>query len=181
MCSTNRMTDKQAKFCEEYILDFNGQAAAERAGYAKSSARAAASRMLTKDNIQARIKELTEKATEANEIKLASILQELKCIAFSDIRNYAEIERRPIIVNGKKVEVPKLKISNPKDLPAEYTAAIQQITDGKHGLSIKLYDKLDAIEKLMRYVGAYEKDNEQTRPNFERVEFKVIGSRKTDK
>ncbi len=47
-----RPTPKQQRFCDEYLIDFNGTQAAIRAGYSKKSARAIASETLTKPYIQ---------------------------------------------------------------------------------------------------------------------------------
>ena len=41
------LSPKQARFVDEYLVDMNGAAAAERAGYGRVGARAAAHRLLT--------------------------------------------------------------------------------------------------------------------------------------
>jgi phage terminase small subunit len=46
------LTDKQAKFVDEYLIDFNATQAAIRAGYAKNSAKQQGSRLLTNDDIR---------------------------------------------------------------------------------------------------------------------------------
>ena len=48
-----RLTPKQQAFVDQYLICRNGAEAARRAGYAELSARITASRLLTKDNIQA--------------------------------------------------------------------------------------------------------------------------------
>ena len=70
-----KLSPKQEQFCLEYIQDSNGHQAALRAGYAKASARMQASRMLSKDNIQARIAELaaevkTDRLWSAEELRV---------------------------------------------------------------------------------------------------------------
>ena len=49
------MTEKQKRFCEEYLIDQNATQAAIRAGYSKRTATAAASRLLTNVNVRAYI------------------------------------------------------------------------------------------------------------------------------
>lgn len=51
---------KHEAFCREYVVDFNGAQAAIRAGYSERTARAIASELLTKPDIQARVKFLRE-------------------------------------------------------------------------------------------------------------------------
>ncbi|MDT3680805.1 MAG: terminase small subunit [Burkholderiaceae bacterium] len=52
---SQRLTAKQARFAEEYVLDHNGAAAAARAGYSARSAKQIANELLTKPDLQAAI------------------------------------------------------------------------------------------------------------------------------
>jgi phage terminase small subunit len=49
-------TEKQLRFIEEYVKDWNGAQAAIRAGYSERTARAIASELLTKPDVQSAIK-----------------------------------------------------------------------------------------------------------------------------
>ena len=51
MATYDALTDKQAKFVSEYLVDANGTQAAIRAGYSESGARVTAHRLLTNDAI----------------------------------------------------------------------------------------------------------------------------------
>lgn len=55
---------REERFPYEYVIDLNGQKAAERCGVAKAGARVWASRTLSKPNVQAKIKELQEKKNQ---------------------------------------------------------------------------------------------------------------------
>ena len=48
------MTDKQDRFCEEYMIDLNATQAAIRAGYSPKTAREQAPRLLANVSIQNR-------------------------------------------------------------------------------------------------------------------------------
>ena len=52
------LTPKQERFCQEYVVDHNGGAAAIRAGYAETSSRVSACNLLKQDNVKARVAEL---------------------------------------------------------------------------------------------------------------------------
>ena len=52
------MTDKQARFCEEYMIDLNATQAAIRAGYSPKTANEQAARLLANVSIQNRIAQL---------------------------------------------------------------------------------------------------------------------------
>ena len=46
-----KLTNKQKRFCEEYLIDLNATQAAIRAGYKPKNARSSASENLTKPDI----------------------------------------------------------------------------------------------------------------------------------
>lgn len=48
----NKITEKQKRFCDEYLVDRNATQAAIRAGYSKKTAISQASRLLTKVNVR---------------------------------------------------------------------------------------------------------------------------------
>ena len=52
---TTPLTAKQSRFIDEYMVDMNGAAAAERAGYSAKTSRAIACELLTKPDILAQV------------------------------------------------------------------------------------------------------------------------------
>ena len=61
----NKMTDKQKRFCDEYLIDLNATQAAIRAGYSKKTARKIGQENLTKLAIRNYIdKRMAEKESE---------------------------------------------------------------------------------------------------------------------
>ena len=71
------ITPKQERFCQEYIVDYNGTQAAVRAGYAANSARKTASRLLTNADILARVRELQREQTARLALTQDYVLQQL--------------------------------------------------------------------------------------------------------
>ena len=55
-----KLKAKEERFCQEYIIDYKPTEAAIRAGYKETSARTQAWRMLKKEMISARVRELQE-------------------------------------------------------------------------------------------------------------------------
>lgn len=55
---------KHERFCQEYIIDYNGTKAAVRAGYEERSARQQATRLLSNASILARVRELQQEQVE---------------------------------------------------------------------------------------------------------------------
>lgn len=70
---------RKEQFCQEYVIDYNGTKAAERAGYEGRSSRQQASRLLSQDDVQARIAEL-----QAEQVKRLSITQDYVVLQLLD-------------------------------------------------------------------------------------------------
>jgi len=73
----SRLTDKQRKFCHEYIRDFNVQRSARDAGYAATTAKVDSYQMLKQDKIQEYIQALTEKTREKVHLDGSDILRRI--------------------------------------------------------------------------------------------------------
>lgn len=71
-------------FCHEYVVDFNGAAAAKRAGYAPKNARFTASQHLTNANVQRLIYDLKIKRLSKIEVTQEYVVNNLKELSLSD-------------------------------------------------------------------------------------------------
>ena len=58
------MQDKHERFCQEYVIDYNGTRAAMRAGYSERNAATQAGRLLKKAEVLARVWELQHEQLE---------------------------------------------------------------------------------------------------------------------
>lgn len=63
-----KLTSRQEKFCQEYIIDLHGTNAAIRAGYSKLSARQSGCDNLRKPQVRARLEELTKERSKRTKI-----------------------------------------------------------------------------------------------------------------
>lgn len=135
------LNPKQERFCQEYLVDLTASAAYKRAGYSGSiaSRAAAASRLLTDVNIQARIAELKCHVTERNNLTIDKIIQQYKRIAFSNLLDLIEVE-------GDKV---KLR----DNLSADERSVIKSLSIKGERFNITLHDKLTALNFLAQYSG----------------------------
>ena len=84
--STDKTLEKQKKFAQEYVIDRNGARAAEAAGYAKKTAKEAASRLLTFVNVQKEILRLEKELQEKNTLTAERVQAEYAKLAFYDPR-----------------------------------------------------------------------------------------------
>ena len=87
------LTDKQIKFCKEYVDDNNATQAAIRAGYSEKTAYSMGARLLKKVEIQNEIFNIRNDIAKSAEITRDSLLAELKKIGFADI-DYSMIQAR---------------------------------------------------------------------------------------
>ena len=78
-----KLTEKQKRFCEEYLIDLNATQAALRAGYKAKTARSQGQRMLTKVDIQRHITDLMKERSDRTALTSDSVLQELSRIAMA--------------------------------------------------------------------------------------------------
>lgn len=75
--------DRHEHFALEYALDFNATAAARRAGFKDGACRVIGPRLLRRDDIQARIRELVESRRERCEITGDEVVSRLRTLADS--------------------------------------------------------------------------------------------------
>jgi len=78
--STSKLTDKQAQFVVEYPIDFNGAAAAVRAGFSKKTAKEQAVRLLTNVNIQKAVQKLVAERLEEAGMSIQWVLDKYKTL-----------------------------------------------------------------------------------------------------
>lgn len=72
---------RHEKFCHEYIKDMNATQAAIRTGYSEKTAKMQGSRLMTKDDIKTRVKELRDAYFNENIMTAQQVEYELTRIA----------------------------------------------------------------------------------------------------
>ena len=147
------LTNKQIKFCQEYIIELNATQAAIRAGYSKNTARFIACENLTKPNIQQKLAELQKEVAKRNEVTIDIIIAELKELGFSNISDFMH--------NGKMLPLAEVAKDKLKAVSQVKLTRSVNGNDKREIIEFKLYDKLSALDKLARHLGFYEIDNRQ--------------------
>ena len=136
----SELKDKQWEiFCQEYVVDFNGTRAAIKAGYTQKSARVQANRLLTNDNIQLRIKELTQKKVERIEYTQDDVMRDLL-----EVKNRC-MQKVPVMYYDK--------------VDKEYKQ--EQDDLGRDVWKFDSQGANSALDKLAKHTGFYELDNKQ--------------------
>lgn len=181
------LTALQERFCQEYVKDPNASRAALRAGYSPESSKQRAYELKQKPEVEARIRELYDDFHKRNHMKIDEAVSILADIARTNITDLIDDDGLPrplqdvpqharhaieeiefatvwIVetfeetddISGEKV---RRSVKRPVQVPKKYK------TTGKQA----------AIDKIIRYLGEYRKDNEQTAPQVQILGFNPLG------
>ena len=82
------LSDKQKRFCEEYIVDSNATQAAIRAGYSERTANEQGARLLAKDSVKSYIKELMDEAKDDTIASAEEVMQYLTAVIRGKSRSH---------------------------------------------------------------------------------------------
>ncbi|MDA2452014.1 terminase small subunit [Bacillus cereus] len=160
MLDDEELTEQERLFCLYYVKYFNGTQAALKAGYAKSSAHVTSSRLLRKERVASYIREIKGEMVENIFVEAMDVLNEYIKIAFADITNYVTFGQKDVEVMGPFGPV-KDEDGKPVMRTISYVdfnesdmvdgSIIAEVKKGKEGVSIKLADKMRALDKLALY------------------------------
>lgn len=141
-----KLTEKQQRFVEEYLLDLNATQAAIRAGYSVKTAKEQGSQNLSKLNIQTAIAERMAERSRRTGVNQDRVVLELAKIAFVKMTDLVDS-------NGKIRE----------DATDDDLSCIESIkykhSDTDTGYSVerevKVSSKLKALELLGKHLGMW--------------------------
>lgn len=137
-----RLNNRQQRFVEEYMVDFNATQAAIRAGYAVKTARQQGSANLSKPDISRAIEKRRAELSRRTGISAERVLVELGKIAFAkapDIINDEDGRLRPGLSEADSACVQSIRV--------------RQLPDGGVEREVRLYDKQKALDSLGKYTG----------------------------
>ncbi|WP_300441364.1 terminase small subunit [Christiangramia sp.] len=153
------LTPKQEKFCQEYIITGSKSEAYRQAYNAENmkpeTINVKACQMFEQDKIRLRVEELKQEVAKRNEITIDECVSKLAAMARFDIADLFDD-------NGSLLSI--------KDIPKETRLAIESIDMEElrvQGIKIgeikkvKTSNRRANIIELMKYLGGYEKDNDQ--------------------
>lgn len=172
MHKTNKLTPKQARFVEEFLVDLNATQAAIRAGYSQKTAGQIGEQNLKKLEVAAAVQEAQAARAKRTEITQDMVLRELAKIGFSDIRKivrWGKTELRVTDAGDDDGEVTEayhgLALVGADDIDDDTAAAISEISEGREGLKVKLHDKKGALVDIGRHLGMFKDRVEHSGPN----------------
>lgn len=147
-----KLTPKQQKFVEEYLIDLNATQAAIRAGYSAKTAGRIAQELLIKTHISYAIKSRRDALSKKTEVSQERIVAEMARLAFLDCRKFFNDDGTPIPIH---------KLSD--DAAAAIVGVdVVQIGNAEIGvgsvIKYKMPDKNKALENLAKILGYMDRD-----------------------
>ena len=163
-----KLTDKQLKFVDEYLVDLNAAGAARRAGYSEKTARTIASEYLTKPNIQAAIEARRAKLAK-NTITPEQVVKQWMEIAELDMKDFLSW-RTALAQVGTDEETgepifdyrPVLELKDSDKVDGRMVTEVS-ISD-KGTFKFKLCDREKARENIAKHLGMFVEKQEISGP-----------------
>ena len=161
------LTDKQRLFCLHYVKCFNATKAYQKAykcGYL--SAKAHGYELLQSVAVCKEIKRLKQNRLNREMLDESDIFQKYMDIAFSDITDYVEFGQEEVPVMAvygpvqvkdektgkKKILTKRVNVVRFKDSEEIDGTIISEVKQGKDGASIKLADRMKALDWLAEHM-----------------------------
>ena len=144
-----KLTAKQKKFVEEYLIDLNATQAAIRAGYSPDTANEIGSQNLAKLSIKNEIDKAIAERSRRTGINQDRVLRELAKIAFVNPGDVINLNQATVKSDAKEEDLAAIASVKIKNIPTEDG----EITERE----IKLCDKLKALDLLGKHLGIYDK------------------------
>lgn len=143
-----KLTKKQQRFVDEYLIDLNATQAAIRAGYSVDTAAVIGCENLTKPNIQSSIAKAMAERSKRTGVNQDRIVEELAKIAFVNISNVVDTYDCTVLQDASPDDLACIESVKVKEFPTK---------DGGTGTEreVKLASKMKALELLGKHLGMW--------------------------
>lgn len=152
-----RLTDKQKRFVDEYLIDLNATQAAIRAGYKAKWVTTNVTKLLENTSVQEYLQDRQKALSERTEITQDRVLKELAKIGFADIRKAVKWAPNlgEQIVGEDVVQTNGVMLIDSEQLDDDTAAAVSEIAQTAQGVKIKFHDKRAALVDIGRHLGMF--------------------------
>lgn len=166
------LTDKQRRFCEEYIFDWNATRAAIAAGYSENTAKEIGYENLTKPHIKAYIEEIQKDLSKVAGISALKNIREFEKIAYSSLHNYKDnwmtLKEWEEISEDDKAAILEITTTSKTIYTKEGEPIVTEI------IKFKLHDKQKALDSLNKMLGYNAPDKVDVTSDGEKIEAVTI-------
>lgn len=150
-----KLTDKQQRFVEEYLIDLNATQAAIRAGYkatSKNSFEVIGYQLLQKSSVSEQIQLAMAERSRRTGINQDRVIQELARIAFVNPRNVINPEDASVRDGASEDDLACIQSVKVKTMDGDKGSSVER--------EVRLADKMRALELLGKHLGMF-KDKAQ--------------------
>ena len=139
MEEAKKITRKQLRFIDEYLIDFNATRAFKSVGYKYTNddvARALASRLVSKDNVKNEIAKRLEREHKENAELKTKIRRKYEKIAFLTIDQFLIWGAKPL--DDTNIQQSFVELKNLDDINPEYLDCIKKVKQTQQGYSYRV-------------------------------------------
>lgn len=143
-----KLTDKEQRFVDEYLIDLNATQAAIRAGYSTSAARTQSYLLLQKSKIRDAVEAKMAVRARRTGVNQDRVVRELARIAFLNMTDVIDMDDATIIHGATKEDTAAIASVKVKKIPTKEGDIVER--------EIKVADKLKALELLGKHFGMFQ-------------------------
>lgn len=143
----SRLTEKQKRFADEYLIDLNATQAAIRAGYSPKSAEQQGSRLLSNAKVRAYIDERMAELSRRTGVTQERIIRELARIAFLDPTKLVNMDTVELLDDATEDDRAAITAVKIKTIPTQEGTGVER--------EIRFADKIKALELLGKRFGMW--------------------------
>lgn len=144
-----KLTAKQQRFVDEYLIDLNATQAAIRAGYSPQTAQEQGSQNLSKLMVSEAIDKALAARSRRTGITQDRVLRELAKVAFVNANDVIDPDSATVRADATEEDLACIQAVKVKTSESEMGSSAER--------EIKLYDKMRALEMLGKHLGLFDK------------------------
>jgi len=141
-----KLTAKQERFVEEYLVDLNATQAAIRAGYSPDSANRIAAENMTKPVIRTRIDKAMAKLSRRTGVNQERVIRELARVAFVNAKDVVSMKDATVLEDASEDDTAAIASVKVKIVQGDFESVEREV---------KFADKLKALELLGKHFGMF--------------------------
>jgi len=142
-----KLTLKQQKFADEYLIDLNATQAAIRAGYSPKSAEQQGSVLLRNPKVRAYIDQRIAELSRRTGVTQERIIRELARIAFLDPTQLIDMDTAELLSDAAEDDRAAIASVKVKTIPTEAGTGVER--------EVRFADKIKALELLGKRFGMW--------------------------
>ena len=141
-----KLTDKQQRFVDEYLIDLNATQAAIRAGYSAKTADQQGSRLLANVKVKQAVAEKQAQRSKRTGVNQDRVVLELAKVAFAKMTDIVDSKGR-IKEDASPDDLACIESIKYKESDNEYGGSVER--------EVKIASKLKALELLGKHLGMW--------------------------